>query len=349
MENKKALIINYPGLGNGFILLSILRELQHTAPFLKYFHIENSVLQNNTILEWAGVSNIVGFVPAIWRRFNIENWDDIEAFISDNDVDLLINLRSPEVLDENANYKHFKQRYGYLLDFWDMYEIIHPNFKDHTMYQNIEQLFQHNNINIKNVELHWLKNRLKKSKSGYNIGFFTAASQSNKRWHPENWIELGMKLFCCHDISINIYAGISSEESQYAVAISERLQLGDQYNKAKLVKCHSILELIDSLSKTDLLITNDTVAVHLGTVLDLPTIGMYFATSAKVWGSPNGHFSAIQSQYGLECPHMRHGEGNCIKYYTDCSSPCKDEISPNLVLKSVIQKLELQKGFINDH
>lgn len=342
MKNKCALIINYSGFGNGFILLPILRELERVEPEFKYYHIENPVLQDNDVLSLAGIKNLIGFVPSIWRRFYSSDYDGIERFIKKHKIDILINLRSPDTLGSNHNYGGFKQKYRCCLEFWDMYKLVQSNTQTQSMYQNIVELFRLNKVAIKKINVHWLKKHFQEenlSSTKFRVGFFVASSQSIKQWQFENWSKLGRMLLDMSDLSINVYMSISPKDRKYEIAIFENLQIYKSGDRVHLIKCNTNLELMNSFNLLDLLISHDTMAIHLATALDLSTIGLYFATNARVWGSPNGNFSAIQSQHGLKCPHMQQHQGDCTAYYGGCLAPCKVEVHADMVMEAIIQRL----------
>jgi len=43
MKNKNVLIINYSGLGNGFMMLPILRAVERIAPQFIFYYMENLI------------------------------------------------------------------------------------------------------------------------------------------------------------------------------------------------------------------------------------------------------------------------------------------------------------------
>lgn len=344
LKNIQALIINYSGVGNWVMLLPLLQEVERVISQFQYHHIFNPAIKDKKFLSWAGIKNLLSCVPSIWRRFNPHDWENIEGFLKKENINTLINLRSPEVLKIDPHYDNFKQKHIHHLDFWDMYDVMHSNLYNQTMNQNISELFRHHHISLRNVDLHWLGKRLKKcnnreSKIYQCVGFFTAASQSIKKWRLQDWIQLGILVISSKNVSINVYAGITSKEQQFATTIVNRLQRHANIQQIRLVKSLTISELAKSLATLDVLVSNDTVAVHLATAINISIIGLYFSTNSRVWGNTSDNFIAVQSQKGLKCPQMIHGQGNCTAYYDDCLAPCKEEVTPERVWTVMKEKL----------
>jgi hypothetical protein len=90
------LITNFDGLGNGILLLPILKQLELVLEDFFYFHTYNPIFEMPVLTTEVDLSNYLGSVPALWRRFDTHNWDSIGAFLEQEKINLLINLRDQD-------------------------------------------------------------------------------------------------------------------------------------------------------------------------------------------------------------------------------------------------------------
>ncbi len=93
LTERRILIINYGGIGNGICILPILKRLEEVAPNYSYFHNYNPNFDVTEFIDWLGLTNFLGTVPSIWRRFRYEDWREIKNFLCENQINLIINLR----------------------------------------------------------------------------------------------------------------------------------------------------------------------------------------------------------------------------------------------------------------
>jgi ADP-heptose:LPS heptosyltransferase len=94
--------------------------------------------------------------------------------------------------------------------------------------------------------------------------------------------------------------------------------------------------LRDWISSLDVLISHDTVAVHLAAALGCPVVGLYLATDGAIW-SPvalPGTLTVAQSAVALRCSLMK-PDGTCRRYYRDCPAPCRVGVRPHDVLRAL--------------
>ena len=339
-EKRRIIFINYAGIGNGIILLPIIRQMELDYPQFQYYHISNPLFENEEFLSSTGINNFRGCVPSIWRRFKRDNWEDMETFIENMRIDTIVNLRSTEILEHEPCYSDFKQVHSDHIDFIDM----SPTTQSDSSYNNIRlrilDLLRHNKLIFGDVDFNFLSQLLNSDNHCNNeysprIGFFTGASQFIKKWNLTSWIELGKLLLDSTNGLVFIYAGSTPKEKEFAFDIARELQRYEDEQRIKLIHELTIYELAKSLSTLTLLISNDTVAIHLAAALNISAIGLYFSTDSNIWGGYNSKFTAIQSQSGLGCAKMRRIQGNCTEYYGNCTAPCKDEITPKHVWSKI--------------
>ena len=314
----------------------MLKRLEETDKNLYYFHSYNPVFEAVNFTGWFKLNNFLGYVPPHWRRFAEEDWEIIKAFLRENKIDLIINLRNEGPLRDKSYFRFKEIALHSKIEFWelDQQEITNRSHHQHLIKDQIN-LFENNGINISPINQSWLKDYTIDSgtsriKSG-EIGFFTGASQDVKRWTECEWIELGRLFLENTAYKIVIYSGQSSEEINLAQNIARQLRTEFSTEYCYLSGNHSLDSLCAHLSGLDLLISNDTFCVHMSAFLDIPTIGLYFSTDSDIWGGFSSKFSGIQSQLGLGCKEFKKDAGNCNFYYSGCPAPCKNEVTAEKV------------------
>lgn len=352
---KKALIINFKGVGNGFVALPILKCIEESAFKLLYYHTENPVLQNRWFIRKAGLRHLLGFIPAGWRRFKKQNWRDINNFIKTKNIGIVINFRN-EGPEYDKDYYQFKQQAGTDLEFWDLdFENMRSRKHQKLLARDILSMLAKHNIDISNYDPKWLKIifEIGKKDSAQNkrIGFFTAAAQINKRWPSYNWQKLGKLLLEKEsDNVIEVYGGLNEDEKLIAREVAEYLWSSYPKNLCLLIENKTLISLAKNFSSLDLLISNDTFAIHLATALDIPAIGLYFQTDPDIWGGDSYKFIPIRLNNKFRCSLMKSTAGNCVHYYDNCPMASYNGriISPERVFK-IIQFTEVNQVTAEQH
>jgi len=137
---------------------------------------------------------------------------------------------------------------------------------------------------------------------GLNPG---ATYGSAKRWYPEEFAKVAIEL--SNRYNIVIFGG--SSETDIAHDIEQRLIQADIKNYKNLAGKTSVEELIESIAKLDLFITNDSGPMHLAAAFSIPTVAIF---------GPTRHIETHQ--------WMNDGE-MIIRKEMDCS-PCMRRICP---------------------
>lgn len=345
---RRALIINFNGIGNGIWILPMLRRLEEVAPDWQYFHIHNPVFDSREFMDWLGLKNFLGAVPTAWRRFERRDWGAIKEFFALHSIDLVVNLRN-EGPARDVGYFSFKEEMsGAGVEFWELDQsaIAGRPAHRHLLLDQLH-LFASHGLDLLSFNRLWLRDYVglagPRRPRRREIGLFTGASQGVKTWPAERWVALGKMLLEGADCDLIVYAGHADGELDLAESVAGRLRaLGP--TRCRLVKDQTLEGLCMHLSGLDLLVSNDTSCVHMAAALDLPTVGLYFSTDSAIWGGLNERFTGVQSQFGLACPGFKPDAGNCNFYYGGCPGPCKDEVTAEMVYRQVEQRLAATAG-----
>jgi ADP-heptose:LPS heptosyltransferase len=339
-NERRILIINFGGIGNGIMILPILKKLEEAAPNHLYFHTHNPVFDLPNLIDWLGLKNFLGTVPSVWRRFQPARWATIKNFLSANRIDAIVNLRN-EGPRRDLGYFSFKQEMAHSgIEFWELDQSQIEHRADHChLVEDQANLFQSHGIEMRLFNRLWLRDYVlatgRKRAARKEIGFFTGASQEVKTWPAVEWAKLGRKILARTDFNIVVYAGEVEREKVLAQEVAEQLQNSFSRERCTLVANQTLESLYAHMSGLELLISNDTSSVHIAAALDVPTIGLYFSTDSMIWGGLNEKFTAVQSGFGLACPSFKRDAGNCDYYYGGCPGPCKAEVTPQRVYQAL--------------
>ena len=162
-----------------------------------------------------------------------------------------------------------------------------------------------------NIDLN-LKTSL--SKTAPIVGINPGASYGEaKRWYPEEFAEVGAKLSSHYNIVI--FGGPGEED--IASDIEKSLVEKNVSNYNNLSGKTSVSELINQISRLDLLITGDSGPMHLAASLQVPTVAIYGPTNDNETSQWKNQQSIIvkkdldcQPCMKRTCPLKHH---NCMK------------------------------------
>lgn len=339
-SEKRALMINFNGIGNGFMIIPVLKCIEGSKIRLFYYHIDNSVLRENYFFKKAALKNLLGFIPSRWRRFYKKDWEAIRKFIVSNKINLIINMRNEGNFDKN--YYQFRKWIRGTIEFWELnFSEMRQRNKPQLLIRDILCILKKNGIETDKYNPQWLRNQFPTASTDKNkskrVGFFTGASQSKKQWSAFNWTKLADLLLQNNKCRIKIYSGADKLDKHIAVNIARSIQKKYPKKMCRVGKNGTIRRIIKQFHNLDLLVSNDTFAIHVAAALDIPAVGLYFSTDSRIWGGDGKKFYPIQSQVGLNCRLIKPITGNCMRFYGDCTSSCKkdENLEPRRVAKYI--------------
>lgn len=329
--------INFCGIGNGAVIAPIFQCFEKTYPSVNYYHTENRLLSDQWFVKQAGLKNLKGFSSATWRRFKEEDWEAIELFIKEKQIDLIVNLRNEGPRYDTGYYKFkegtLKKRTS--LDFWDLnFDVIERRTIHQNLTGDILALFKEHDTDVSDYNSKWLESICKNKDQRRNIGFGMAANQANKRWPTSKWIELANIILKNSNQNITLFPGTSEDEEKEAKRILEAI--GKE--KCKIIHGQSIQDVALQIGEQLCFVSNDTGLLHLAVATNIPTIGLYISTNSEIW-SPydKTNFVPCQNSFIKKCPDSKPHCGNCFHYYDACPAIVQygDDINPSDIYKIV--------------
>ena len=180
-----------------------------------------------------------------------------------------------------------------------------------------------------NLNCHIGKSKKKQDKKllGINPG---ASYGSAKRWYPEKFAKIAIKLSSSFDILI--FGG--KGEVDFANSIEKELLENNIHSFTNLAGKTSISELAKHISNLNIFITGDSGPMHIAASFEIPTISLFGPTNpleTSQWKNPNSFVLKknldCQPCMKRSCPLNHH---NCMK-----------SIEPDLVIDSISKVIQI--------
>ncbi|MFH1705040.1 MAG: glycosyltransferase family 9 protein [Patescibacteria group bacterium] len=338
--NLQCLVCKFFGIGNGIVIIPILRCFEKSYPATNYYHTENQILADPWFLGKAGLKNLKGLSPSVWRRFKEEDWFTISSFVKEKNIDLIVNLRNEGPRYDIGYYRFKEEEYkkNIPLTFWDLdFGIIEHRTKYQNLTGDILKFFKTKGVDITVYNPKWL-NTIRKIKDQEGVGFGVAASQTNKRWPTAKWIGLARKILAGSDEKIVLLPGQSEKEIEEAKFVIQHVG----QKKCRLITNESVGNIALQIGELKCFVSNDTGFLHIAVAIGVPTTGLYVSTNSEIW-SPydKTNFFALQNSFITKCLDSKPHCGNCFHYYDICPAIARygDDIDVDEVYKIISRQL----------
>src|SRR5262249_37889274 len=115
-----------------------------------------------------------------------------------------------------------------------------------------------------------------------------------KRWFPERFAEAAKKIAAARPCRFVLFGVASDETIGHAI----ESELGPENWENRVGKT-SLAELMQELSRCDLLLTNDTGTMHLAAWLDVPLLAIFGSTDPVATGPLSARARVLRHQ--VEC------------------------------------------------
>jgi histidinol-phosphate phosphatase family protein len=300
---ERILVIRFSSLGDVVLTEPVFRALNQKYP--------QAQIAFATKQEYAGLFEGYSGIDKIFslnkdfEKFANEVW----AFNPDLIVDLHKNFRSKKLAGQFPK----AQQLVYLKARWERFlKVLTKSRKPvvHTAKRYLKTLESNGTmvfprLNVPQTENHrrWIE------PSGITVGFGLGAKWETKRWPVEHFAQLA-ELFS-KSFPVARFVLFGSEEEY---------ELGNRFNKSNtgasspiFVFGQSLNRVKNCLSKLDLLVSNDSGLMHLGTALGIPTLGLFGPTHPVLGFAPLGEKTKALS-LDLYCsPCSLHGKAACFR------------------------------------
>lgn len=320
---RTAMLVINEGVGNGIIVAPHVAAFERSRRGTRYFMAPNSALDTDWVRSAVGMHGPAGKFPPLWRRFLPADRAALWDFIDRTGVELVVNLRM-ESADEDGNYLAFRAeatRRG--VECWDLHEL-GPRPRRIPFGEQAADLLRAHDVTVDLSRSAWLTGR-RQPRPGV-VGCYVGASAAVKRWPVRDWSALIRELGD-RGAAVEVAVGPGADERTLA------RRLASVPGVSATVPLDSLEALRDWIAGLDVLVGNDTLAVHLAAALGCPVVTLYPATDGAIWSpvaSPDVS-RAAQSAIALSCSLMK-PNGTCRRYYSGCPAPCAAGVRPADVL-----------------
>ncbi|MEV0277856.1 glycosyltransferase family 9 protein [Streptomyces sp. NPDC050610] len=317
------MVVINEGVGNGIIVAPLLAALERSHPGWRYFMAPNIALDTEWVRSAVGMQGASGAFPALWRRFLPADREALWGFIDRAGVELVVNLRM-EFAEEDGNYFAFRaeaEKRG--VECWDLHEL-GKRPQRLPFGEQAAGLLRAHSVPVDLSRPAWLADRRRPRPDV--VGCYVGASAAVKRWPPGDWSTL-ITYLDDRGLSVEVAVGPGADEQALAHRLSSAPAVTDT------VFLHSLEALRDWIAGLGVLVSNDTLAVHLAAALGCPVVTLYLATDGDIWSpvAPPDVSRAVQSAIALSCSYMK-PNGTCRRYYAGCPAPCAAGVRPADVL-----------------
>ncbi len=335
-----ALIVNFAGLGDGFIEVPFLRNMQGADPQARFFHTGGLLFDDAELMRALKLHSCAGVVSAIWRRFAPEHWGDIEAFVEEQAVTRIVNLRNlgPQF---DPSYFDFKRRMHDRLEFVN-FPFDGAGADTRNIREDIDDLLRCAGLLEGRVDRGVLRNLVLGTRScsvRESIGINIHAGSPFKRWPFDKWKTLCLGLI---DIEpLKIFYGHGEDECAFALQLRDELA-AEQPDRVRLVGGRGILDMLREIATMRCVVSVDSWAPHAAGALSTPCVALHIVTSGRTWGAESGLARVKESPYLRKCSRFSAPLGVCLDQYSGCQMVRKfgDGIAVKEVLALVLNTIE---------
>lgn len=168
------------------------------------------------------------------------------------------------------------------------------------------------------------------------IGFITGAGPKylTKIWPKNYFVELGLMLIKEKDLTVLLFGTESEKEINKFIFDKIKSELPENL-KSKIIDTginNTLLEFATLISLTDIIITGDTLGLHLAIALNVPSISLFGPTS-----SDEIDLFDIGIKIVADSPCLL-----CYKQECDYSRFCLSNINPEVIYEKILALLTIK-------
>jgi len=172
------------------------------------------------------------------------------------------------------------------------------------------------------------------------IGFCPSAKHYTKRWLPERFIELGIRLSREWNGIVLLFGGPADIE--LCRTISEEINRGRGKTAAKsFAGLFTIPETAAALERCRCVVTNDSGLMHIASAMKRKLVAVFGSTVEELGFFPQGENSIVVENKKLKCRPCSHiGRESCPRKHFRCMK----EITTDMVAHACDEQLNVKHG-----
>jgi ADP-heptose:LPS heptosyltransferase len=311
-----ALILNFAGLGDGFIELPFLVGLEQSLPAVRYFHSAGIIFREERLIHMLGLRSLLGLVPDDWRKFRASDWETIIHFIREQKIEVIINLRIVAP-DHARDYFSFKSQYAQHLNFWDL-SVSTADCANVGIRARLSAMFQSHLAMGETPLVHPLQKAFpaRAGRVRGMIGINIHSGSSFKLWPMQKWSALCAEL-AQNGLTLAIFSGHTDWERDRAAELHAAVRRHSPL-AVMMLPATNLCSTLERLHELELIVTTDSWVVHAATALRIDSVGLYLVTAPDVWGGEQEYSWPVVSRHLAECENFDPHLGICRNGYEAC-------------------------------
>ncbi len=330
---QKILVIQTAFIGDAILTLPMIQKLKETfssseihvlcIPSTKEIFMSSPVVDDVKIIDKRGKHKSLFSLIFFARKLKHENYARIYSPHRSFRTSLIVLLCSVKKTYgfSNANIRFV---YKNLVEYFS---------SKHEVQRNLDLMgFEYKNDEwriLPALKVTWeqetrITNYIQKNNIKNFIALAPGSIWNTKKYPKEYYIDIVNSLRDKYSIAL-----IGGKKD---VELCNEIKLGCGENVFIAAGMFSIVESIELLRRTKLLITNDSAPTHMGMCADVPTLTLYCSTVSNFGFYPYNRKSSILSFDDLDCkPCGIHGFRKCPLDHFKCGK----KLLPNTVIKKV--------------
>lgn len=315
-DNNAILIIKTGALGDVLRTTTLLPALANAFP--------------NTPIDWVTAKNARSLLennPYIRDLFTLDSQQDLEQIVAQQKWTSLYCFEKTDLPLKLAGIINARKRFGFGPNHAGKPVAFTPEGRYALMLGLDDDLKFHKNkkpysrIITETAGLVWNRapyvmavNPAPKKTTQLTIGLNTGCGDvfKTKQWPQENWQSLANIIHKNHPQAAIWLLGGPSEESMNASIAEQAPFVVNTGNR------HSLLEFADIIAQCDIIVSADTMAMHMGIALEKFVIAIFGSTSAEEIDLYDRGICVIAQAdcrpcFKKQCPHTCDGSSKCMR------------------------------------
>ena len=163
---------------------------------------------------------------------------------------------------------------------------------------------------------------------GFHPGSATLKNQANRRWEPEKFVDLGIRLIKDYDAKILIFGGPTEDELKENIV--KQINLPNAFS----ISSHNLTESAAVMKRCNVFVTNDSSLMHIASALQLKVVAIIGPTNTNYiypWKTEHKIVSL-----NLDCaPCFIYSPRPLVCFRDDVKFKCIKELDVERVYKAV--------------
>ncbi|MCP1223105.1 glycosyltransferase family 9 protein [Sebaldella sp. S0638] len=329
------LVIHTAFIGDIALSTPFVRALSDTYPDANLYYLTTpagaALLQNNPLIKEVVVfdkkgkdKGLKGFFKTVklLRKYKLNKVFILHRYLRSSFLGYFSGAKERIGFDIASGSFLYTKKVKYRKDLHEIDRLLEFVDGEHGKYK--VEIYP-SDVNVGNIDKIWQKYGIKEQKI---IAVAPGSKWYTKMWPREYFDDLLERLSRLDNVKTVLVGGKEDKE----------IELKNENMAVDLRGETSLLDLAEILKRTDVLVTNDSSPIHIGSAFEKPFIAAIFGPTVKEFGfTPSNKKNTVIEIEGLECrPCGMHGHDKCPLGHFKCMK----EILPEKVFDIVVNNLK---------